>query len=63
MDLSNPFRVRLARQHLVWLDSLRGGAITTRAQALRHVIDEAMHRDLVEGSKATAQKIQRQTRA
>ena len=62
MDLSNPFRVRLARQHLVWLDSLRGGAVTTRAQALRQVLDEAMHRDLVEGTRTTAQKIQRQPR-
>ena len=44
MGLSDPFRIRLAADHVAWLDSLKGGAITTRAQALRHVLDEAMHR-------------------
>lgn len=46
MELGDPFQIRLAVVHLKWLDSLRSGAITTRAQALRHVLDEAMHQDL-----------------
>jgi hypothetical protein len=56
MDLADPFRIRLATEQLEWLDSLRGGPITTRAQALRHVLSEAMRRDL-RRRKATARRV------
>jgi hypothetical protein len=45
MELANPFRIRLAAEHLTWLDSRRSASITSRAQALRLVLDEAMKRD------------------
>jgi hypothetical protein len=45
MELSDPFRIRLAVDQIAWLDSRRGGHITTRAQALRDVVNEAMQRD------------------
>lgn len=56
MDLSSPFRIRLATEQIEWLDSLRGGPITTRAQALRHVLNEAMRRD-IRRRKATAERV------
>lgn len=58
MGLSDPFRIRLARDHVEWLDSLRGGAITTRAQALRQVLDDAMRQH----RKEEAQPQRRKTR-
>ena len=45
MELADPFRIRLARDQIAWLDSLKGGPVTTRAQALRQVLDEAIRRD------------------
>jgi hypothetical protein len=45
MELANPFRIRLATEHLIWLDSRRSATVTSRAQALRLVLDEAMKRD------------------
>ena len=45
MGLSDPFRIRLAADHVRWLDSLKTGPITTRAQALRQVLDAAMKAD------------------
>jgi len=56
MDLADPFRIRLAVEQIEWLDSLRGGPITTRAQALRHVLNEAMRRD-IRRRRAIASKI------
>lgn len=42
MKLTSPIRLRLQEEHAQWLDTLRSGAITTRAAAIRHVIDQAM---------------------
>lgn len=45
MALSHPIPVRLPQEQLTWLDGKRRGPITTRAQALRLVLDEAMDRE------------------
>jgi hypothetical protein len=58
MELSDPFRIRLAVEHIEYLDSRRGGHITTRAQALRDVLSEAMRRD-----RRRQQAAQRRNRA
>jgi hypothetical protein len=46
MALSHPIPVRLPQEQLTWLDGKRRGPTTTRAQALRLVLDEAMRREL-----------------
>lgn len=48
MALSHPIPVRLPQEQLTWLDGKRRGPITTRAQALRLVLDEAMDRELTQ---------------
>ncbi len=42
MKLCSPIRLRLQEEHAHWLDTLRGGAITSRQAAIRHVIAQAM---------------------
>ena len=42
MKLTSPIRLRLQEEHAHWLDTLRGGAITSRQAAIRHVIAQAM---------------------
>lgn len=61
MELSDPFRIRLAVEHIQWLDSRRDAAITTRAQALRVVLNEAMRRD--RRRQAAARRQQQRARA
>lgn len=46
MALADPLPVRLPPEQLEWLDSLCSGPITTRAEALRHVLAKAMASDL-----------------
>jgi hypothetical protein len=45
MALADPLPVRLPPEQLEWLDSLCSGPITTRAEALRHVLAKAILTD------------------
>ena len=37
-----PLHISLTREQIDWLDSQKGGAIVSRSEAVRHVIQSAM---------------------
>ena len=45
MAQMQPINVRLPEEQRVWLDGMCGGAILSRSDAIRHVLEDAMKRD------------------